>query len=129
MRLVQNRELAAEDRNDFLAIASQTMRRVLVDYARTKRRLKRGGGEGTVRLEETPDLLSDREAEEVLLLDAALEKLRRADARAAQVVELRFFGGLSVDETAEALSVSSKTVQRTWLAARAWLRKEVRSSP
>ena len=129
LRLVQNRQLAAEDRNDFLAIASQTMRRVLVDYARTRHRQKRGGDQAQVPLEEADSFLSDREAEEVLGLDSALEKLGHADARAARVVELRFFGGLSLDETAEVLGVSAKTVQRTWLAARAWLRKEIGSLP
>ena len=129
LRLVQNRQLAAEDRNDFLAIASQTMRRVLVDYARGRSRQKRGGGQPQVPLEEVESFLSDREAEEVLALDSALDKLGQADARAARVVELRFFGGLSLDETAEVLEVSVKTVQRTWVAARAWLRKEIGVAP
>ena len=129
LRLVQNRQLAAEDRNDFLAIVSQTMRRVLVDYARARNRQKRGGDQAQVHLEEAEGFLSNREAEEVLSLDAALEKLRGDDARAAQVVELRFFGGLSVEETAELLGVSEKTVQRTWVAARAWLRKQIRALP
>jgi RNA polymerase sigma factor (TIGR02999 family) len=129
LRLVQSRQLAAEDRSDFLAIASQTMRRVLVDYARARHRLKRGGDQAQVPLEDADSFLSDREAEEVLALDSALEKLLKADARAGRVVELRFFGGLSVDETAEVLGVSAKTVQRTWLAARAWLRKEIGAFP
>ncbi len=129
LRLVQNRQLSAEDRNDFLAIASQTMRRVLVDYARARHRQKRGGDQSQVPLEEVDGFLSESEADEVLSLDEALEKLRLADARAAQVVELRFFGGLTLQETAEVLGVSDKTVQRTWVAARAWLRKEIRALP
>lgn len=125
LRLVQNRQLTAENRNDFLAIASQTMRRVLVDYARTRSRQKRGGDQLRVELEQVESFLTDREVEEVLALDSALDELAKADARAAQVVELRFFGGLSLSETAQVLGVSTKTVQRTWTAARAWLRKEI----
>jgi RNA polymerase sigma factor (TIGR02999 family) len=125
MRLVQSRQLSAEDRNDFLAAASQTMRRVLVDYARTRKRLKRGGEQTLVPLEEAESWLSEREAEQVLSLDEALDRLRVLDARAARVVELRFFGGLSLNETSQVLGVSAKTVQRTWMTARAWLRKEM----
>lgn len=125
LRLVQNRQLTAEDCNDFLAIASQTMRRVLVDYARTRSRQKRGGGQVQVELEQAESFLTGREVEEVLALHSALDKLAEADARAARLVELRFFGGLSLSETAEVLGVSTKTVQRTWTAARAWLRKEI----
>lgn len=128
LRLIQNRQLAAEDRGEFLALVSQTMRRLLVDHARARSRLKRGGaGALQLPLEEVAGWLSDREAEEVLRLDDALESLRKWDARTAQVVELRFFGGLSLEETAEILNVSPKTVQRTWIAARAWLRKEIGS--
>lgn len=130
LRLIQNRQLAAEDRGEFLALVSQTMRRLLVDHARSRKRLKRGGASAMqVPLEEVAEWLTDGEAEEVLRLDEALENLRRLDARTAQVVELRFFGGLSVGETAEILKVSTKTVQRTWVAARAWLRKEIGSVP
>jgi RNA polymerase sigma factor (TIGR02999 family) len=125
LRLVQNRQLAAEDRGEFIALASQTMRRLLVDYARARRRLKRGAGALEVTLDEAVGWLTDREADEVLSLDEALEKLKEWDVRAARVVELRFFGGLSLEETADALNISAKTVQRTWMAARAWLRKEI----
>jgi len=124
LRLVENRQLAAEDRNGFLAIASQTMRRVLVDYARARGREKRGGDQVQVPLDEA-EWMSAREATEIILLDEALGRLKQWDARAAEVVELRFFGGLSLEETAQALGVSRKTVQRTWLTTRAWLRKEI----
>ena len=127
LRLVQNRQLGAGDRNEFLAAASVTMRRVLVDYARTRKRLKRGGNESAVPLEEVEAWLSERESEEVLYLDEALEQLKTLDARAAQVVELRFFGGLSLQETAEVLGSSVKTVQRLWITARAWLRNQIGS--
>ena len=128
LRLIESRHLDAEDRSAFLAAASLTMRRVLVDYARTRKRQKRGGDQAAVPIEDVESWLSERESEEVLHLDEALEKLRAMDARAGQVVELRFFGGLSLEETAQVLGVSTKTVQRTWLAARAWLRKEIAPS-
>ncbi|MBL8232788.1 MAG: sigma-70 family RNA polymerase sigma factor [Bryobacterales bacterium] len=125
LRLIQNRQLAAEDRSDFIALASQTMRRLLVDYARARKRIKRGSGVTPVPLEEVEAWLSAAEADEVLSLDDALERLKTLDPRAVRVVELRYFAGLSLDETAAVLNVSSKTVQRVWVAARAWLRKEM----
>jgi RNA polymerase sigma-70 factor (ECF subfamily) len=125
LRLVQNRKLAAEDRGEFMALVSQTMRRLLVDYARTRKRLKRGPDVLFVPLEEAAEWLTDREADEMISLDEALDNMSAWDARAAQVVEMRVFGGLSLEETAAVLEVSVKTVQRTWTAARAWLRKEI----
>jgi RNA polymerase sigma factor (TIGR02999 family) len=125
LRLVENRKLCAEDRGEFLALVSQTMRRLLVDHARARKRLKRGPEVLLVPLEEATEWITDREVEEILALDGAIEKLRIWDARAAQVVELRFFGGLSLEETATVVEASAKTVQRTWIAARAWLRKEI----
>jgi RNA polymerase sigma factor (TIGR02999 family) len=125
LRLIQNRKLAAEDRGEFIALVSQTMRRLLVDYARSRRRLKRGSDITFVPLEEAAEWLTDRETDEVISLDEALDRLSAWDVRASQVVELRYFGGLSLEETASVLKVSAKTVQRTWIAARAWLRKEI----
>ena len=125
LRLIENRKLCAEDRGDFMALVSQTMRRVLVDHARARKRLKRGPEVLLVPLEEATEWLTDREAEEILSLDRAIERLKTRDARAAQVVELRFFAGLSLEETAAVVEASAKTVQRTWIAARAWLRKEI----
>ena len=127
LRLLQQRQLTATDRANFLATAAQTMRRILVDHARTRSRLKRGGDERPVQLEPGDDapLLSDTEVEEVLAIDVALERLAQIDERAHRVVECRFFAGLTLDEIAEALGVSSKSVQRTWTTARAWLRKEL----
>jgi len=101
------------------------MRRVLVDYARARRRHKRGGGEVHVPLDEVEPFLSDAEADEVLALDDALNRLAEINPRGAEVVQQRFYAGLSLEETAELLGVSTKTVQRDWTAARAWLRKEV----
>jgi RNA polymerase sigma factor (TIGR02999 family) len=127
LRLSRDAQLEPASRTQFLAAACVSMRRLLVDYARARKRQKRGGGEAPLPLDErtAADLMSEREADEVLALEDALDRLSAADQRAAQVVELRFFGGLSMEEIAQALEVSSKTVQRTWLAARAWLRKEI----
>jgi len=127
LRLLQQRQIQAVDRNSFLAIAGLTMRRILVDHARKRRRLKRGSDVIVSALEDdgdAPALLSDTEVDEVL----ALDHLGAADPRAVQIVELRVFTGLTLEETAEALAISMKTVQRTWLVARAFLRKEVGGS-
>lgn len=125
LRLFHQQALDARTRADFFAIASNTMRRVLVDYARARRRQKRGGGQAMVPLDDVAPFLTDRAAEEVLGLDDALERLRGMQPRAVNVVEMHFFGGLTLSEIAGLLDVSEKTVQRDWQAARAWLRKEV----
>lgn len=125
LRLLQQRSIDADHRADFLGIAARTMRRVLVDHARRRLAAKRGGGGASVPIDDLEIPLSEGEAEEMLALEAALERLAVLDARASRVVEYRFFAGLSVEESAHLLGVSTKTVQRTWLAARAWLRKEV----
>ncbi len=125
LKLAAQRRIDAADRIQFMGVAAVTMRRVLVDYARTRTRAKRGGGERPVPLEEVEPFLSVEESDEILALDAAIERLAALDARAARVVEQRFYAGLSVAETAQLLGVSTKTVQREWVAARAWLRKEV----
>lgn len=129
LRLMRQHQIRVESRGQFLAVASTTMRRVLVDYARTRKRLKRGGGAEVVPLEEVEAFLSFEEADEILALEAALERLAAANPRAATVVEHRFFSGLSVEEIAGLLGVSEKTVRRDWLTARAWLRKEVAHDP
>ncbi len=125
MNLARRTRLRPEDRTHFLNVAAQTMRRVLIDHARARKRLKRGSGETPVLLEEVHAVMTDQAADELVALDDALERLALANPRAAQVVERRFFAGLSLEETAEVLGVSSKTVQRDWLVARAWLRKEI----
>jgi RNA polymerase sigma-70 factor (ECF subfamily) len=125
LRLFQQKALDAPTRADFFAIASNTMRRVLVDYARARRRQKRGGGQPMVPLDEVAPFLTDRAAEEVLGLDDALERLRSMQPRAVRIVEMHFFGGVTLAEIARLLDVSEKTVQRDWQAARAWLRKEI----
>jgi RNA polymerase sigma-70 factor (ECF subfamily) len=125
LRLARQHSLPHESRTAFLAAASNTMRRVLVDYARGRQRQKRGSTPERISLEDAEPLLTHQEADEILALEEALGRLAVAQPRAAQVVEHRFFSGLSVEEIAELLQVSSKTIQRDWLAARAWLRKEV----
>jgi RNA polymerase sigma factor (TIGR02999 family) len=125
LRLLKQRELAAADRVDFFAIAANVMRRILVEAARARHARKRGGKESDVPIGEVEAALGDREAEELLLLDAALGRLHELQPRAAQVVEHRYFAGLTLEESAQLLGVSAKTAQREWLAARAWLRKEM----
>jgi RNA polymerase sigma-70 factor, ECF subfamily len=127
LRLLRQRQIAAVDREAFLGIAAHTMRRVLVDHARGRTRLKRGGGETPVALDgrRDPPLLTDREAEEVLAIDVALDRLDQLDTRARRVVEHRVFAGLTLEETAQALGISARSVQRTWAMARAWLRREI----
>jgi RNA polymerase sigma factor (TIGR02999 family) len=127
LRFLQQRQLAASDRVQFFSIAAQTMRRILIDHARSRARLKRGAGERPAALEaeDVPALLTDREVDEVLALETALQRLGDQDSRAVRVIECRIFAGLTLEETAVALALSSKSVQRTWSAAVAWLRKEV----
>jgi RNA polymerase sigma factor (TIGR02999 family) len=112
-----------QDRQHYIRVASHAMRQVLVDYARRRGALKRDAGE-RIDLDQAapvhPGCL-----EELLIIDAALAKLSGLDPRQAEIVELRFFGGLSVPETAEALAISEKTVKRDWAVARAWLRGEL----
>lgn len=125
LRLAESEHLEPRDRSHFFAIAAKSMRRVLVDRARSRGRVKRGEGQVPLALDEVDELLSPAVADELTSLDEALERLASVDTRAARVVELRFFAGLSLEETAEQVGVSLKTVQRDWLVARAWLRKEV----
>jgi RNA polymerase sigma factor (TIGR02999 family) len=128
IRLASQRKLSPEDRSQFFAAASNTMRRVLIDYARARRRAKRGGGIDDIPIDEIEPFLSDHACEEMIELNAALSRLESAQPRAARVFEQRVFGGLSLAEVADVVGISIKTVQRDWDAARAWLRKEVRHS-
>lgn len=125
IRLAAREQLAPEDRSHFFAIAAQAMRRVLIDHARARNRKKRGSGQDAEPLEPDLLLMTDQAAEELVLLDEALNRLAHANQRAARVVEQRFFAGLTLEETAQTLGVSLKTVQRDWTLARAWLRKEI----
>jgi RNA polymerase sigma factor (TIGR02999 family) len=115
---------ALKGRSHFLAIAAKAMRGVLVDHARARQTIKRGGAGERVPLEGLEEFFAGREAD-LLELDDALKKLARADAELASVVDLRFFGGLSIEETARVLSVSVPTVVRDWRLARIWLQREL----
>ena len=123
LRLVDYKRMRWENRAHFFAVSAQLMRRILVDHAR-RHNLKRGGGVQHIALEDTAVVGGGR-AENLVVLDDAMQALARMDPRKAQVVELRFFGGLSVEETAEVLKVSPVTVMRDWNTARAWLLREM----
>lgn len=125
LKLLMRDEIYAADRTQFLAVASDTMRRILVDYARARKRQKRGGESDPIPLEDAEAFMTAKEADELLALNDALDRLGTFDAKARRVVEYRFFGGLTLEETAQVLDVSTKTVQRSWTSARLWLRKEV----
>ena len=122
LRLATQHGLRPEDRPAFLAAASNTMRRILVDHARSRRRDKRGGGEPAAPFEEAFHLLSERAIDETLALEDALSKLEAAHPRAARVFEQRLFGGVELEEIAASEGVSVRTASRDWQAARAWLR-------
>src|SRR5580704_16644339 len=125
LRLTDAQRIRWQDRAHFLGIAARLMRRVLVDHARARGSGKRGGAAQKVSLDEAP-LLAPEPAVDVLALDRALEALAAVDARKGRVVELRFFGGLSVEETAEVLHVSTDTVKRDWSMAKLWLLHELK---
>jgi RNA polymerase sigma factor (TIGR02999 family) len=124
LRLVDQRDIEWQSRAHFMAVAATLMRRILVDYARNHRAAKRGGERQRVELEEHMMVDEDRLAE-MLALDQAIERLQVLDAQQARIVELRCFGGLSVEETAEVLRVSAPTVKRDWAMAKAWLQREL----
>ncbi len=128
LRLVDQRRVRWQNRAHFFGVSAKLMRRILVDFARSRRYQKRGGDTRAVSLGEALDLPQEREAD-LVALDDTLRALATLDERKAQVVELRFFGGLTVGETAEVLNVSPETVMRDWTAARAWLWRELGKPP
>jgi RNA polymerase sigma factor (TIGR02999 family) len=125
LRLVQQHS-AFQNRAHFFAIASQVVRRILVDHARRRDSIKRGAGEAPVILD--MDVADDAPTVDALALDEALTRLESLDAQQARIVEMRFFGGLTVEETADVLNISPRTVKRDWSMARAWLRRELSGS-
>lgn len=127
LRLVDQGAPGFANRSHFFAVAAKAMRQILVDYAKSQQRQKRGGGARKVDLDETA-LISPEQSGEILDLNDALERLASLDSRAAQGVELRYFGGLSQDEIAEVLKVSAVTIRRDWVFARAWLYKELHTA-
>jgi RNA polymerase sigma factor (TIGR02999 family) len=124
LRLVDQRRVSWQTRAQFFGLAAQLMRHVLVDHARTRAAAKRGGGLSKLSLDEAR-IAPEQVAAELVALDEALVRLAAVDERKSRVVEMRFFAGLSVEETAEALGVSDKTVMRDWRIAKAWLHREL----
>ena len=124
LKLVDQTGVDYRGRTHFLAVSAQAMRRILVDHARARARDKRGGGRPRIELDESLTV-SARRDEDLLALDEALEKLAQLDPRQAKIVELRFFGGLTVEDVAEALGVSKRTIESEWTMVRAWLRREL----
>ena len=124
--LIKQNQVHWKNRAHFFAIAAQLMRRILLNYLRDQQRLKRGGEFVQVSISEAATI-SDEKAEGLIALDKALNKLAKFDERKSQVVELKFFGGLNVDEIAEVLKVSVATIVRDWVIARAWLAREIRN--
>ncbi|MBP1635555.1 MAG: polymerase sigma factor [Acidobacteria bacterium] len=124
LRLIDASQVAWHDRAHFFAVSANLMRRILVDFARRRHYQKRGGGALTLRLveDETP---APQPAVDVAALDEALQTLAAFDSRAARIVELRFFGGLTVEETASVMGVSSRTIKREWATAKVWLLGEM----
>lgn len=125
LKLVDQRDVEWQNRAHFFAVAAQAMRRILVDHARTKKREKRGGGGEKLPLESALEVGVDERSLDLLALDEALNRLAQFDERQVRVVELRFFSGLSLEETAEALNISRATAAREWNVARAWLHREL----
>jgi RNA polymerase sigma factor (TIGR02999 family) len=133
IRLIGQEKLDLTDRAHFMAVAATAMRHILIDYARQRGAAKRGGGAETVSFEEIEAALesepgfSDTQADVLIVLDLALTRLEAQSARQSRIVECRFFGGMSVEETAQALAISPATVKRDWAAAQEWLYREMQS--
>jgi RNA polymerase sigma-70 factor, ECF subfamily len=125
LKLIRQQDVSWQGRAHFIGVAAQLMRRILIDHARGRLREKRGGEKVVVPLNEALTF-SPEHSEELMKLDEALERLSKLDSRQSRIVELRFFGGLSIEETAEFLGISPRTVKRDWTVAKAWLRSELR---
>lgn len=126
LKLIDQSQVDWRGKSHFFAVGAQAMRRILVNHAKSRGRIKRGGKLHRLPLDEALTV-SMEDDDDVLAVDEALEKLAQVDERQARIVELRFFGGLSVEETAEVLRLSKRTVEREWTACRAWLRRELAS--
>ena len=124
LRLLNQRTVDWSNRLEFLSIAARMMRRILADYAIARSAQKRGSGEAKLQLDQALDFCDDR-AIDVAAVDQALRDLEAMDPRQAQLVELRFFGGLTIEETAEVMTISTATVKREWMTARRWLQREL----
>jgi RNA polymerase sigma-70 factor, ECF subfamily len=124
LKLVQLDRIQLQSRAHFLAIAANAMRRILVDHARHRKRVKRGAGAPHISLQDVPDLPA-KEADRILDLDAALDRLAELNPRHARIVECRFFGGMTIEETSTALDISPATVKRDWTLLFTWLEREL----
>jgi RNA polymerase sigma factor (TIGR02999 family) len=127
VRLIDQRSVRWQSRAHFFAIGAQLMRRILVDYARSRRYAKRGGKARQVTFDESVRV-SPQKGAELIAVDNVLTSLAARDSRKSQIVELRFFGGLNIEETAEVMGLSASTVQREWRSAKAWLYEAIRSN-
>jgi RNA polymerase sigma factor (TIGR02999 family) len=127
VKLIEQRNVRWQNRSHFFGIAAQAMRRILIDHARTRGRTKRGGGMAKVELEDN-HAIQEAASVDVLALDQALTRLAQLDERQARIVELRYFGGLGLEETAQVLDLSTATVKRDWTMARAWLFSQLKSA-
>lgn len=125
LKLADQEEMEWESRTHFFAIAANTMRRILIDYARAKNRKKRGGDAIRLSLSDQMLAVADERTVDLIALDVALDRLEELDPQQARVVELRYFSGLTLEETADVLKISRATVAREWNVARAWLRREL----
>jgi RNA polymerase sigma factor (TIGR02999 family) len=124
LRLVDQDQVSYQGQTHFFALGAQAMRRILVDHARSRGRQRRGGDRHSVAFDEETVFSRTRE-EDILVIDDLLQRLAELDSRQAQIVELRFFGGLKVDDVAEALDLSKRTIEAEWTMARAWLRSQL----
>ena len=127
LRIIDQREVTWQNRAHFIGVAAQMMRRILVDHARSHLYAKRGGGAQKLTLDEALSLPQQERDLELVALDEALQKLEQIDPQQSRIIELRFFGGLTIEETAEVLGVSPATVKREWNWAKAWLYREIKN--
>jgi len=125
LKLLGGAQIEWQNRNHFFAVASTAMRQILVDHARKRKREKRGGKEENLPLDDSFQISANDKSVDLVALDLALIRLAKIDARQAKVVELRYFCGLSIDETAEVLGIANSTVRLDWNLAKAWLKEEI----
>ncbi len=125
LRLIEQKQVDWQNRNHFFGLSAQMMRRILVNYAIKRNRVKRGGTDEELPLEEALTIASEERDLDLIELDKALDKLEKLDERQARIVELRYFSGLSIEATAEVLEISPATVKRDWLMAKTWLKSEI----
>ena len=125
LKLAEQKNVSWESRSHFFAIAANLMRRILIDYAKTKHRVKRGGIKDDLPLEEALTISVSQTSFDLIELDEVLTRFAEIDKQQAKIVELRYFSGLSIEETADVLKISTATVKRDWLLAKAWLHREL----